>query len=105
MNNYEYPEGADTYNAPWNQEDTVEKKTVTVSMSISKTFDIDVVNNEDIRDAFKRQITIPTDLPKVVKEYLDAQSLDVKIARFGVLRDAMKDCKDWFIDELEVIEE
>lgn len=104
-NNYDYPCGTDEPNAPWNQEEHIESKTVTVSVTISKTFDIDVIDDEDIRDAFKRQVVIPTELPQVVNNYIDAQTLDTKIVRFGLLKDAIKDCKDWHIDELEVIEE
>lgn len=43
MNNYDYPMGADTKDAPWNQEDpkprTIE---VTVSITLSKTVEVEV---------------------------------------------------------------
>lgn len=82
MNNYDYPIGADTEDAPWNQKDpepqTVE---VTVSITLSKTVKIEVddytaeeevdedgnhntyydYSNCDLEQAVRDQIPLPTD--------------------------------------------
>ena len=43
MNNYDYPMGADTSSAPWNQKDNPEMEIeVTVSVTLSKSFTIKV---------------------------------------------------------------
>ena len=43
MNNYDYPMGADTPNAPWNQVDPEPRKIkVTVSITLSKTVEVEV---------------------------------------------------------------
>ena len=43
MNNYDYPMGADTPNAPWNKIDSEPRKVeVTVSITLSKTVEIEV---------------------------------------------------------------
>lgn len=45
MNNYDYPMGADTPNAPWNQVDTEPRKIkVTVSITLSKTVEVEVTD-------------------------------------------------------------
>ena len=45
MNNYDYPMGADTPNAPWNKIDPEPKKIkVTVSITLSKTVEIEVTD-------------------------------------------------------------
>lgn len=82
MNNYDYPMGADTKDAPWNQEDpkprTIE---VTVSITLSKTVKIEVddyiaeeetdedgnyntyydYSDCDLEQAVRDQIPLPTD--------------------------------------------
>ncbi len=82
MNNYDYPMGADTEDAPWNQEDlkprTIE---VTVSITLSKTVRVEVDNYTiedgtdedgnhntyydysdcDLEQAVRDQIPLPTD--------------------------------------------
>ena len=45
MNNYDYPMGADTPDAPWNQVDTEPRKIkVTVSITLSKTVEVEVTD-------------------------------------------------------------
>ena len=52
MNNYDYPMGADTPNAPWNKIDPEPRKVeVTVSITLSKTVEVEVTDytaEEDI---------------------------------------------------------
>ena len=45
MNNYNYPMGADTPDAPWNQVDPEPRKIeVTVSITLSKTVEVEVTD-------------------------------------------------------------
>lgn len=45
MNNYDYPMGADTPNAPWNKIDPEPRKIeVTVSITLSKTVEVEVTD-------------------------------------------------------------
>lgn len=80
MNNYDYPMGADTPDAPWNQVDPEPKKIeVTVSITLSKTVEVEVddyiaeeVSDEDgyhgvvydysecdLEQAVRDQVTLP----------------------------------------------
>lgn len=80
MNNYDYPMGADTKDAPWNQEDPEPRKIeVTVSITLSKTVEVEVsdytteeevdeegnhniyydYSNCDLEQAVRDQITLP----------------------------------------------
>lgn len=82
MNNYDYPIGSDTPDAPWNQVEPKPKKVeVTVSITLSKTVevevtdytaeeDIDEENNHNIiydfsecnlEQAVRNQILLPND--------------------------------------------
>ena len=82
MNNYDYPIGSDTPDAPWNQIDPEPRKIeVTVSITLSKTVevevtdytaeeDIDEENNHNIiydfsecnlEQAVRNQILLPND--------------------------------------------
>ena len=80
MNNYDYPMGADTPNAPWNKIDPEPKKIkVTVSITLSKIVEVEVTDytaeedyNEDgynginydysecdLEQAVRDQVTLP----------------------------------------------
>lgn len=80
MNNYDYPLGADTKDAPWNQEDPKPQEVeVTVSITLSKTVKIKVddytaeedvdedgehyINYDfsecDLKSAVRDQVTLP----------------------------------------------
>jgi hypothetical protein len=120
-----YPPGAEfDSNAPYNQVDPEEKEIeVTVSMTISKTFTINVTDYEeeygidedghyhnvdysncDLHSAVKDQITLPTDLPLFVKRIFNAD-LDLKSAKMPLcLKQAINDCEYWDIDDFEVIQ-
>ena len=88
MNNYDYPMGADTPNAPWNKIDPEPKKIkVTVSITLSKTVEVEVtdytaeedydedgyngINYDysecDLEQAVRDQVT----LPNSVREFND----------------------------------
>lgn len=113
MDNYNYPMGADTKDAPWNQADNPEREIeVTVSVTLSKTVKIKVSDYSitdsgkdedgeyfedidyskcDLKRAVEEQITLPQDAYKYVKGEFD--------------NDQYNDLKGWCVDDFEVIEE
>ena len=110
MNNYNYPIGADTKDAPWNQKELPEREIeVTVSVTLSKTVKIKVSDytitdsgkNEDgeyfedvdysdcnLKGAVEEQITLPQNAYNKVMN-----------------RQAYNDLKGWNVDDMEVIME
>ena len=113
MDNYNYPMGADTKDAPWNQADNPEREIeVTVSVTLSKTVKIKVSDYSitdsgkdedgeyfedidyskcDLKRAVEEQITLPQDAYKYVKGEFD--------------NDQYNDLEGWDVDDFEVIEE
>ena len=113
MDNYNYPMGADTKDAPWNQVDNPEREIeVTVSVTLSKTVKIMVSDYEitdsgkdedgeyfedidysncDLKGAVEEQITLPQDAYKYVKGEFN--------------NDQRNDLEGWDVDDFEVIEE
>lgn len=111
MDNYNYPMGADTKDAPWNQVDNPEREIeVTVSVTLSKTVKIKVSDYSitdsgkdedgkyfedidyskcDLKRAVEEQITLPQDAYKYVKGEFD--------------NDQYNDLKGWCVDDFEVI--
>ena len=113
MNNYDYPIGSDTLDAPWNKEENPKKEIeVTVSVTLSKTVKIKVSDYEivdsgkdedgeyfedidysncDIKGAVEEQIV----LPQKAWDYIAPKTKkDVK---------AIFDLKDWNIDDFEAL--
>ena len=115
MDNYNYPMGADTKDAPWNQVDNPEREIeVTVSVTLSKTVKIKVSDYEitdsgkdedgeyfedidysncDLKGAVEEQIV----LPQKAWDYIAPKSKKEVNAIF--------DLKGWNVDEMEVIPE
>ena len=115
MDNYNYPMGADTKGAPWNQVDNPEREIeVTVSVTLSKTVKIKVSDYEitdsgkdedgeysedidysncDLKGAVEEQIV----LPQKAWNYIAPKTKKGAKAIF--------DLKDWNVDDFEVIEE
>ena len=109
MDNYNYPMGADTKDAPWNQVDNPEREIdVTVSVTLSKTVKIKVSDYEitdsgkdedgeyfedidysncDLKSAVEEQIVLPQSAHMYVKS-------NPKVR---------EDLSNWCVDDLEVI--
>lgn len=123
MDNYNYPMGSDTEDAPWNKDSNPEKEIeVTVSVTLSKTVKISVddyvveenadkdgkyldydFSNCDLHKAVEDQVYLPQNLA-IVTERLFDQDLDLKAAGMPMyLKDAVEDCKDWNLDDFEVV--
>ena len=109
MDNYNYPMGADTKDAPWNQVDNPEREIeVTVSVTLSKTVKIKVSDYEitdsgkdedgeyfedidysncDLKSAVEEQIVLP-------------QSAHMYVKSNPKVRENLS---NWCVDDLEVI--
>lgn len=107
----------DGSDAPWNDEKVPPIEIdVTICLAISKTVkvlvnDYEIYENGLVRDfsgcnlyeAVQDQITLPTDLSYMVNT-LFKEDLDLKAAKMPrYLQYALEDCKDWNIDDFEVI--
>ena len=95
---------------------------VTVSITMSKTFTISTTNYtsdcgvdedgyyedvyyEDLKSDVENSIVLPHNLHSIVNTAFK-EDLDLKAAKMPkFLKDALKDCSNWNIDEFEVIEE
>lgn len=108
MDNYNYPMGADTKDAPWNQVDNSEREIeVTVSVTLSKTVKIKVSDYEitdsgkdedgehfedidysncDLKGAVEEQIVLPQSAHTYVKGNPEVH----------------EDLSNWCVDDLEV---
>ena len=108
MDNYNYPMGADTKDAPWNQVDNPEREIeVTVSVTLSKTVKIKVSDYEitdsgkdedgeyfedidcsncDLKSAVEEQIVLPQSAHTYVKS-------NPKVH---------EDLSNWCVDDLEI---
>lgn len=108
MDNYNYPMGADTKDAPWNQVDNPEREIeVTVSVTLSKTVKIKVSDYEitdsgrdedgeyfedidysncDLKGAVEEQIALPQSAHTYVKSSPKVH----------------EDLSNWCVDDLEV---
>lgn len=125
MNNYDYPIGTDTSEAPWNRESLPEKEIeVTISITLSKTLKIlvddysveeaDDKGNKylsydysdcDLYKAVEEQMVLPQNLAEFTEKMFD-HDLDLKAAKMPMyLKDAIKDCKEWCVDDFKVISE
>lgn len=96
----------DSVNAPWNEtEPDTEEVEVTVSITLSKSMRIAKSDYQSLEDSVEEQCYLPNNLAIVI-ERLFNEDLDLKAAGMPkYLKEAIEDCKDWDIDEFEVIEE
>lgn len=99
MNNYP-PGAANDPDAPYNQP-LAEPYEVTVSMTLSKTFTIDVLKHEDrlINEAdIRLQRFLPDEILKLVSER------DSEYKKL-ILNQMRGDASDWVVDEIAIVEE
>ena len=116
MNNYVYPLGTDTKDAPWNQEELPEREIeVTISVTLSKTVKIKVsdytitdsgkdedgdyfedvdYSDCDLNGAVEEQIYLPQEAGQLIKEF-DIGTVKAK--------NIAEDLSNWNVDEMEVI--
>jgi len=99
MNNYP-PGAANDPDAPYNQP-LAEPYEVTVSMTLSKTFTIDVLKHEDrlIDEAdIRLQRFLPDEILKLVSEK------DSEYKKL-ILNQMRNDASDWVVDDIAIVEE
>lgn len=116
MNNYDYPLGADTEDAPWNQVDNPEREIeVTVSVTLSKTVKIKVSDYEitdsgkdedgeyfedidysncDLKGAVEEQVYLPQEAGNLIDDFAIGTTKAENI---------VEDLSNWNVDEMEVI--
>ena len=116
MNNYDYPLGSDTKDAPWNQEELPEREIeVTISVTLSKTVKIKVsdytitdsgkdedgdyfedvdYSDCDLNGAVEEQIYLPQEAGQLIKDF-DIGTVKAK--------NIAEDLSNWNVDEMEVI--
>lgn len=121
MNNYYYPLGADDSSAPWNEKELPSIKIpVTVSITLSKQFEIEVNDYElteewdddfgtyykpnyedcDLKQAVKNQIYLPHELSDLLKK----QKVAGKFNKYTEKK-IIEDLSNWCVDDFEVISE
>ena len=99
MNNYP-PGAANDPDAPYNQP-LAEPYEVTVSMTLSKTFTVDVLKHEDrlIDEAdIRLQRFLPDEILKLVSER------DSEYKKL-ILNQMRNDASDWVVDDIAIVEE
>jgi hypothetical protein len=99
MNNYP-PGAANDPDAPYNQP-LAEPYEVTVSMTLSKTFTVDVLKHEDrlIDEAdIRLQRFLPDEILKLVSEK------DSEYKKL-ILNQMRNDASDWVVDDIAIVEE
>ena len=116
MNNYDYPLGTDTKDAPWNQKELPEREIeVTISVTLSKTVKIKVsdytitdsgkdedgdyfedvdYSDCDLNGAVEEQIYLPQEAGQLIKDF-DIGTVKAK--------NIAEDLSNWNVDEMEVI--
>ena len=97
MNNYS---AGETTTPPYNQPLTEPYK-VTVSITLSKTFTVDVVKHEDrlVNEADVRlQHFLPDEILKTISK------LDTKYKK-ALLNKMKSDASDWIVDDIAIVEE
>ena len=101
MDNYP-PGAANDPDAPYNQPLTVtEPYEVTVSMTLSKTFTVDVIKHED-RLINEADVRLQHFLPDEILETISKPDTEYK----KVLLNQMKsDASDWTVDDIAIVEE
>ena len=123
MNNRSYYVETSTSNVPCNQEDLPKREIeVAVFVTLSKTIKL-TVNDYEIKEitdkagkhlnwdcsncnlhkAVEDQIVLPQNLAEFTERMFD-YDLDLKAAKMPrYLREAITDCKDWIVDDMECI--
>ena len=99
MNNYP-PGAANDPDAPYNQP-LAEPYEVTVSMTLSKTFTVDVLKHED-RLIDEADIRLQHFLPDEILKLVSEKDSEYKKLALNQMR---SDASDWIVDEIAIVEE
>lgn len=113
MNNYDYPLGSDTPDAPWNQVDNPEREVeVLVSITLSKTFKVKVSDytitdsgKDEDGDYFEDIDYSECDLKSAVESQIVLPHEAYKYITSSGNKSVKEELKDWDVDDFEVIQE
>ena len=113
MDNYNYPMGADTPDAPWNQVDNPEREIeVLVSVTLSKTFkvrvsDYTIADSGEDEDGFYFEDIdySECDLKRAVEGQIVLPQEAYKYITSSGNKSVKEELKDWDVDDFEVIQE
>ena len=128
MDNYNYPWGADTPDAPWNQVEVPERDfDVIISQTLSKSTTVTTSNyipvsereedfnnfycdtsNTNWKDAYSESgHYTPLELIEKFKELLEKYMPDpiVNMKDYKKARFLIEECKNWIEDDIEIMEE
>lgn len=113
MDNYNYPMGADTPDAPWNQVDNPEREIeVLVSVTLSKTFKVKVSDytitdsgKDEDGNYFEDIDYSECDLKGAVESQIVLPHGAYKYITSSGNKSVKEELKDWNVDDFEVIEE
>ena len=99
MNNYP-PGAANDPDAPYNQP-LAEPYEVTVSMTLSKTFTVDVLKHED-RLIDEADIRLQRFLPDEILKAVSGKDTEYKKL---ILNQMRNDASNWIVDDIAIVEE
>lgn len=113
MDNYNYPMGADTPDAPWNQVDNPEREIeVLVSITLSKAFKVKVSDytitdsgKDEDGDYFEDIDYSECDLKSAVESKIVLPHEAYKYITSSGNKSVKEELKGWDVDDFEVIEE
>jgi len=120
MDNYNYPPGADTPDAPWNQsEQEAQEVEVTLSTTLSKVcnilstnyeagrdeegwcFDFDSNQTEAARESNLSAVDALNEAASVLQRIMDLHLLDAHLNLYKAVKAAKEGCEGWEEDEFE----
>lgn len=112
-NNYDYPCGTDTPDAPWNQVDNPEREVeVLVSITLSKTFKVKVSDytitdsgKDEDGNYFEDIDYSECDLKSAVESQIVLPHEAYKYITSSGNKSVKEELKDWNVDNFEVVEE
>lgn len=126
-NNYNYPPGADTPYAPWNEQEVPERQfDVCISQTLSKSTSVTTddyvpevdededgfyksanTSDTDWNKAYKNEHLTPLQLINEFKDFLTKHLPDpiIDVKEFQRFKYLIDECEDWTEDETEVVEE
>ena len=126
-NNYDYPCGADTPYAPWNEQEVPERRfDVCISQTLSKStrvttndyvpevdqdeggvYKLTDTSDTDWKEAYKNEHLTPLQLIGEFKDFLTKHLPDpiIDIKGFRRFKHLIDECEGWTEDETEVVED
>ena len=105
--NYNYPPGADTPYAPWNEKEIPERTVeIFISQTLSKSTEV-TTSTTDWEAAYKEEHLTPIQLIEKFKEMLTTHLPDPisDTKRYMKFKHLIKECENWVEDETEILKD